>query len=95
MPGSLPDRADVVVVGGGIIGCSTAHELAGGGAKVVLVERSELAAGASGRNHGLLLSPLDPVLVPMAWASTAVYDRLRGQPPTRPNCRRSEIARRD
>jgi glycine/D-amino acid oxidase-like deaminating enzyme len=68
--------ADVVVVGGGIIGCACAYELASQGAKVVLVERSELAAGASGRNHGLLLSPLDPALVPMAESTLAAYAEL-------------------
>ena len=68
--------ADVVVVGGGVIGCACAYELASHGAKVVLVERSELAAGASGRNHGLLLSPLDPALVPMAESTLAAYADL-------------------
>lgn len=67
----------MVVVGGGIIGCACAYALAAGGANVTLLERGELAAGASGRNHGLLLSPLDPVLVPMASASTAVYEQIR------------------
>jgi len=42
--------ADVVVVGGGIVGCSTAYNLARLGAgKVVLVERGYLASGATGR----------------------------------------------
>jgi glycine/D-amino acid oxidase-like deaminating enzyme len=68
MPG-----ADVVVVGGGIVGCAVAYELSRRGLKVVLVERDELAAGASGRNHGLLVSPLDPILVPMAEATLAYY----------------------
>jgi glycine/D-amino acid oxidase-like deaminating enzyme len=62
-----------VVVGGGIIGCATAFELSRRGARVILIERAELAAGASGRNHGLLLTPLDPVLVPMAEHSTRLY----------------------
>jgi len=66
----------VIVVGGGIIGCACADELARRGASVTLVERAELATGASGRNHGLLLSPLDPDLVPMARASAAAYDEL-------------------
>ena len=70
------DRADVVVVGGGIIGCAAAYALARSGASVILVERDDLAAGASGRNHGLLLAPLDPALVPMADASTALYEAL-------------------
>lgn len=68
--------ADVVVVGGGVIGCACAYELASHGAKVVLAERSELAAGASGRNHGLLLSPLDPGLAPMAESTLAAYAEL-------------------
>ena len=68
--------ADVVVVGGGIIGSACAYELASQGAKVALLERSELAAGASGRNHGLLLSPLDPVLVPMAASSLTAYEEI-------------------
>lgn len=72
----MSNGADVVVVGGGIIGCACAYELASRGAKVVLVERSELAAGASGRNHGLLLSPLDPALVPMAESTLAAYAEL-------------------
>jgi glycine/D-amino acid oxidase-like deaminating enzyme len=64
---------DVVVVGGGIIGSACAYELARRGARVTLFERDELAAGASGRNHGLLLAPFDPILVPMAQASTDAY----------------------
>jgi glycine/D-amino acid oxidase-like deaminating enzyme len=65
-----------VVVGGGVVGCATAYGLARKGAAVTLLERSELAAGASGRNHGLLLSPLDPVMVPMATETAAAYDEI-------------------
>jgi glycine/D-amino acid oxidase-like deaminating enzyme len=68
---------NVIVVGGGIIGCACAYELARNGASVMLLERADLAAGASGRNHGLLLSPLDPALVPMAAASLTLYDEIR------------------
>jgi glycine/D-amino acid oxidase-like deaminating enzyme len=64
-------------VGGGIIGCAAAYELARKGAGVTLLERSELAAGASGRNHGLLVFPLDPELVPMARETFAAYDEIR------------------
>ena len=49
------DVADVVVVGGGIIGASTAWQLARRGAgRVVLLERETIAAGASGRTGALL-----------------------------------------
>jgi glycine/D-amino acid oxidase-like deaminating enzyme len=64
---------DVVVVGGGIIGAACAFELAGRGAAVTLLEREELAAGASGRNNGLWVTPPDPVLLPMAKISLARY----------------------
>lgn len=42
--------ADVVVIGGGVVGCSTAYNLAKLGAgKVTLLEKSYLASGATGR----------------------------------------------
>ena len=42
--------ADVVVIGGGVIGCSTAYNLAKLGAgKVVVLEKDYLASGATGR----------------------------------------------
>jgi D-hydroxyproline dehydrogenase subunit beta len=62
VPRGLPTRADVVVIGGGIAGAATAAFLAEGGASVVLVERTAIAAGASGRNSGVVQAPLDPVL---------------------------------
>jgi glycine/D-amino acid oxidase-like deaminating enzyme len=55
-PGRLPDRADVLVIGGGITGVSLMHHLRARGIDGVLVERAHLAAGASGRNAGFLLA---------------------------------------
>jgi glycine oxidase len=46
--------ADVVIVGGGVIGCSIAYFLARQGASVTLLERDGLAAGASGVAAGML-----------------------------------------
>jgi glycine/D-amino acid oxidase-like deaminating enzyme len=46
---------DVIVIGGGVVGCACALELAERGAAVLVLERAGLAAAASGRNLGLLL----------------------------------------
>jgi len=69
---------DVVVVGGGVIGAACAREAAARGMSVTLVERAELAAGASGRNHGLLLTPPDAELIPMFRGSREVYEEAAG-----------------
>jgi glycine/D-amino acid oxidase-like deaminating enzyme len=55
-PGELPDRADVLVIGGGIAGTSLLHHLARRRISAVLVESQHLAFGASGRNAGFLLA---------------------------------------
>ena len=44
---------DAIVVGGGVVGCSTAYRLARRGKRVLLLERRGIASGASGRNGGL------------------------------------------
>lgn len=49
----LPARAEIVIVGAGVIGLAIAYNLAlRGMTDVVLLERGYLAAGASGRNGG-------------------------------------------
>ncbi|MGH2704630.1 MAG: NAD(P)/FAD-dependent oxidoreductase [Actinomycetota bacterium] len=73
--------ADVIVVGGGIIGCATAAELARGGAEVLLLERAEIASAASGRNHGLLFYPLDEITAPLYRASHEIYRELAAEGP--------------
>jgi glycine oxidase len=47
----------IVVVGGGIIGCSVAYHLQKAGASVVLLERGEIGAEASGAAAGMLIAP--------------------------------------
>src|ERR1700730_15651796 len=49
---SLPARADVVIVGGGIIGTSTALFLAQKGVSVALCEKGHIAGEQSSRNWG-------------------------------------------
>ena len=43
---------DVVVIGGGVIGCAVAYYLAKGGARVTIVERLQVGSGASAANAG-------------------------------------------
>jgi sarcosine oxidase subunit beta len=51
----MTDTADVVVIGGGVVGVSTAYALAAKGVgRVVLVEQAALANGASGRSGALI-----------------------------------------
>src|SRR4029450_5321347 len=53
--GRLPDRAQVVIVGGGVIGSSIAYHLAGLGISDVLVlERHRVASGTSWHAAGLV-----------------------------------------
>ena len=56
--GSGAGPVDVVVVGGGVTGCSCALTLARGGRRVRLLEAGEIAGGASGRNGGFALRGL-------------------------------------
>ena len=55
-PGELPEKADVLVIGGGIAGTSLLYHLTQRKIDAVLVERRHLAWGASGRNAGFLLA---------------------------------------
>jgi glycine cleavage system aminomethyltransferase T/glycine/D-amino acid oxidase-like deaminating enzyme len=53
----LPVRARVVVVGGGIIGCSVAYHLAAEGwTDVVLLERDRLTSGTTWHSAGLMVT---------------------------------------
>ena len=47
---------DVIIIGGGATGAGTARDCSLRGLKVLLIERFDFTAGATGRNHGLLHS---------------------------------------
>jgi heterotetrameric sarcosine oxidase gamma subunit len=53
---SLPARARVVVIGGGVIGCSVAYHLAHLGWEVVLLERDRITSGTTWHAAGLMVT---------------------------------------
>ena len=67
---------DVAVIGGGIVGTSAAAFLAGAGARVTIYEREAIAAGASGRNSGIVQHPFDAALVPLYQETVDIYRSL-------------------
>jgi D-hydroxyproline dehydrogenase subunit beta len=70
---------DVAVIGGGIVGTATAAFLAAEGLRVRLHERSEIAAGASGRNSGIVQHPFDAVLADLYHRTLVEYRSLETQ----------------
>jgi glycine/D-amino acid oxidase-like deaminating enzyme len=71
---------DVVVVGGGIAGCTVAFELARRGARVSLLERRAIGEGASGRNTGTLLQQAEPEVTQLLRESVEAYKELADGP---------------
>ena len=55
MSSELPAKARVIIVGGGVIGCSVAYHLANiGWSDIVLLERQQLACGTTWHAAGLV-----------------------------------------
>ncbi len=85
----MSETADVVVIGGGVIGTSIALALATAGVRrVVLLEKSALASGASGRSSALVrMHYTNAEDARLAWASYPVFrdwsERIGGASPFR------------
>ncbi|MFJ9891226.1 FAD-dependent oxidoreductase [Streptomyces sp. NPDC091287] len=71
----LPERADVVVIGGGVIGTSIACQLAESGVGTVLLERGELGSGSSSNTAGVVRTyfPGNALISSLAVRSLADY----------------------
>jgi glycine/D-amino acid oxidase-like deaminating enzyme len=73
----LPKKVDVVVIGGGIIGCATALELAERGVSVLLCEKGQIAGEQSSRNWGWVrLSQRDPREIPLMIEAIRLWQEL-------------------
>ena len=78
----LPTSADVVIIGGGIVGISTALFLAKRGVSVVLCEKGALAAEQSSRNWGWVRKMgRDPRELPLVIESMRIWERLQRETP--------------
>ncbi|MBU6420238.1 MAG: FAD-binding oxidoreductase [Proteobacteria bacterium] len=74
---AFPAQADVVVIGGGIIGVCTAWNLAQKGAKVVLCEKGRIAAEQSSRNWGWVrVQGRDVRELPLMFESRKLWARM-------------------
>ena len=77
---TLPPAADVVVIGGGIVGAFTAYYLARRGMKVALVEKGRIGAEQSSRNWGWCRQQnRDARELPMATTSLALWEAMAGE----------------
>lgn len=73
--------ADVVIIGGGVIGCAVAYELGKRGMSVIVVEQSEIGMQASSAATGMLapfkpLGKLDDPYLAFQRASLALFPSL-------------------
>ncbi len=64
---------DVIVIGGGVTGVTGALFLAEGGARVAVLERREVASGATGRNGGFMLAGTHEYYVEAVEELTELY----------------------
>ncbi len=80
--GSVPSRARVVVIGGGVIGCSVAYHLAHMGCSdVVLLERDQLTSGTTWHAAGLMVTfgSMSETSTEMRKYTADLYSRLEAE----------------
>ena len=81
MPARLPARAEVVVVGGGVMGTSAAFHLAEAGVDVLLVERGQLAGGSTSKAAGGVRAQFsDPLNITLGARGLEAFARFAERP---------------
>ncbi|MGZ0186507.1 MAG: NAD(P)/FAD-dependent oxidoreductase [Alphaproteobacteria bacterium] len=78
--GDLPDGVDVVIIGGGVAGVSTAYFLAKRGQSVLLCEKGRIAAEQSSRNWGWVRQQgRDPAELPIMMEANRIWQGLAAE----------------
>lgn len=73
----MANTADIVIVGGGVMGCAVAYNLAKEGLKSVVIEKSDIGGEASGANGGgVRQSARNLKEMPLAIESIQMYGHL-------------------
>ena len=72
----MTNEFDVIIIGGGITGAGTARDCSLRGLRVLLIERADIATGATGRNHGLLHSGARYAVTDQESASECIKENL-------------------
>ncbi len=73
----MPNTADVVIIGGGVMGCALAYNLAKEGLKPVVIEKSDIGGEASGSNGGgVRQSARNLKEMPLAMESIRLFGHL-------------------
>ena len=76
--GRLPETADVVVIGGGVIGVSAAYHLARKGHSVALIEKGHVGAEQSSRNWGWCRQQMRArAEIPLAREALRLWDAMQ------------------
>ncbi len=69
---------EIIIIGGGVIGTACAYYLSGRGAKVLVLERSHLGAGASGATAALIgISDISGAMEPLRSLAIESFHLIR------------------